>query len=209
MKHDSMRLMRQSKWKASLTCIYFWLLSFYCRWIPSWGLAHNWPLIQSPNSLWRSISQDCLYGKFYYLLDDSCVLLDSRHQIWTPTAHYKKHTHTHLSVVDCWQCSILVVPPLAAGKLLAGPWKRREGGGSEGGGRQQISVTFGEGDQRLIDDYWWEDETKILNIHLILFEGSSLFGGKLLCDWLKLTTLLSLAISYLIVMLTVRFKHAV
>lgn len=63
------------------------------------------------------------------------------------------HTHTHLSVVDCWQCSILVVPPLAAGKLLAGPWKRREGGGSEGGGRQQISVTFGEGDQRLIDDY--------------------------------------------------------
>lgn len=94
MKHDSMRLMRQSKWKASLTCIYFWLLSFYCRWIPSWGLAHNWPLIQSPNSLWRSISQDCLYGKFYYLLDDSCVLLDSRHQIWTPTAHYKTHTHT-------------------------------------------------------------------------------------------------------------------
>lgn len=96
MKHDSMRLMRQSKWKESLTCIYFWLLSFYCRWIPSWGLAHNWPLIQSPNSLWRSISQDCLYGKFYYLLDDSCVLLDSRHQIWTPTAHYKTHTHTFL-----------------------------------------------------------------------------------------------------------------
>lgn len=39
----------------------------------------------------------------------------------------------------------MAAPPGAAGQHLVGLWKRREGGGSEGEGRQQISVTFGEG----------------------------------------------------------------
>lgn len=53
--------------------------------------------------------------------------------------------NAHLSVADHWWRSIVAAPPGVAGQHLAGLWKRREGGGSEGGGRQQISVTSGEG----------------------------------------------------------------
>lgn len=61
--------------------------------------------------------------------------------------------HTHLFVVVGWLCSIVVAPREAARKPLAGLCKRREGGGSEGEGRQQIWVMFSEGgDQWLI---WW------------------------------------------------------
>lgn len=70
--------------------------------------------------------------------------------------HMHTHTHTHLSVVDCWRRlwrrSIVAAPQ----QHLAGLCKRTEGGGSEGGGRQQISVTFGEGghvaNMMIIDD---------------------------------------------------------
>lgn len=68
----------------------------------------------------------------------------------------------HLSLVVYWQwhwrrsiavAPPAVAPPAAAGQLLAGLWKRREGGGSEGRGRQQISVTSGKGGELWL--MWW------------------------------------------------------
>lgn len=148
---------------ASLTCIGFWpCWRLRCLWSSCAVRTHNWPLSRILNELQRPI-------KHHF------IRMNSR----APSTEHRRAPsttvlgETHLCVGDCWQRSTAAAPR----PLLAGPCKRREGGGSEGGGGQHISVTFGEGGD--LWPIWWLliSETEMLNIHLRVSEGSTLFDG--------------------------------